>query len=381
MKFGEITMSHYTKEYSQLVIKHAIARAEFESLSQAYLADFLEIDAPRITRAKQGKYRLGNSQITALLNRFGSPKSDSGIYTEAILCDSFESFFKEHTAVHHAHFHYLLGLWFNNESCKDDIAKKVAPILISRDTNEPAPRKESILFGADEPHISMSKKWLDKQVRKVEFQNWYVLAEDKVNNPHFENGRMYCHLPDLKDGDWSNIGYLSNSHTLFALGYYVKHIDPGYALSKKSDVPVLPIKCTLTPVVVTGKEIAHYLERLDTELFTLPSPVGKGFEGPECKQGYDDKLAPEITGKVSFEKISCVSVSVYLNKNMEYCFKINESKNGSNLEFIIKNVDQLKVFEQYNKLRAFYKLPETDLTELKSNIAEHGGYIPGALVL
>ena len=374
-------MSHYTKEYSQLVIKHAIARAEFESLSQAYLADFLEIDAPRITRAKQGKYRLGNSQITALLNRFGSPKSDSGIYTEAILCDSLESFFKEHTAVHHAHFHFLLGLWFTSESCKDDIAKKVAPVLISPDTNEPVPRDHRTLYGSDNPHISMSKKWLDKQVQKKEFKNWYVLAEDKVNNPHFDNGRMHCYLPDLQDGDWSNIGYISNSHTLFALGYYIKHIDPGYTLSKKSEVPVLPRKYALTPMVITGKEIAYYTERLDMEVFNIPSPVGKGFEGPECRQNWEDPIAPEIVGKVNFEKISCVSVSVYLNKNMEYCFKIIESKNKSSIEFVIKNVDQLKVFEQYNQLRSYYKLPETDLTELKMNVAEHGGYIPGALVL
>ena len=66
---------------------------------------------------------------------------------------------------------------------------------------------------------------------------------------------------------------------------------------------------------------------------------------------------------------------------MEYCFKIIESKNKSSIEFVIKNVDQLKVFEQYNQLRSYYKLPETDLTELKMNVAEHGGYIPGALVL
>jgi hypothetical protein len=374
-------MSNYTKEYSQLVIKHAIARAEFESLNQAYLADFLEIDAPRITRAKQGKSRLGNSQITALLNRFGSPKSDSGIYTEVILCDSFDSFFKEHTAVHHAHFHYLLGLWFTNESCKDDIAKKVAPILIYPDTNEPLPRKERMFFSSDNPHISLSKKWLDKQIRKIEFQNWYLLAEKEINNPRIDDGEVYCNLPNLKDGDWSNIGYISNKQTLFALGYYIKHIDPKYTLSNTSHAPVLPKKCTLTPMVITGKEIAYYLEKLDTATFPLLSPVGKGFEGPECKQNRAEPLAAEITGKVSFEKIGCVSVSVYLNKNMEYCFKIIETKNNSSLEFIIKNVDQLKVFEQYNELRAFYKLPKTDLTELKTNIAEHGGYIPGALVL
>ena len=373
-------MSHYTKEYSQLVIKHAIARAEFESLSQAYLADFLEIDAPRITRAKQGKYRLGNSQITALLNRFGSPKSDSGIYTEAILCDSIGSFFKEHTAVHHAHFHYLLSLWFTNDQCKDHIAKDIAPILISPDSNKPIPRDHITLYGSDKPHIGESKKWIDEQVHKIEFQNWYLLAEEAINNPSTYDGKMYCNLPDLKDGDWSNIGFI-NKQTLFALGYYIKHIDPEYALSKTSDTPILHKKCVLTPMVITGKEIAYYTERLDMEVFNIPSPVGKGFEGPECRQNWEAPIAPEIVGKVNFEKISCVSVSVYLNKNMEYCFKIIESKNRASIEFVIKNVDQLKIFEQYNQLRSYYKLPETDLTELKMNIAEHGGYIPGALVL
>ena len=73
------------KQYSQLVIMHAISQLKETGKNQKDLAALIGIPEPRITEAKNGAYTLNARNIEEIGRLFGLPKRGKGRYVRAEL--------------------------------------------------------------------------------------------------------------------------------------------------------------------------------------------------------------------------------------------------------------------------------------------------------
>jgi len=367
----------YNKEYSTLVMNHAIARAEFEGINQKGISSETEIRTETITRAKQGKQSLTTSEIDILIKRFGSPKNKEGLYVEAVVFDTLDDFTKNHSRVHVDNFHKELATWFCNDQIKSALAESLAPVKLENSEND------SSLFHRDEIDLHKSKKWLDKYLREADYLEWYEecqrLIKDFDSNTTNTNHSSEIKLPILASGPWSKVNTYSKLNFLFALGYLIEIVKPDYSFSNNQEYIYPSTVHTLSPVVITGDIVYSFSgdEIIKSELKeTVENPLGNGFSGKDYLRSDDLDFGMDRT--ISFKHISYVQVDLYLNSKMDYRLLITVDFHKS---FVIKIINPLHVLEECNKIRKYFSATEHELFTLKQGIAEKGGYIPGAIVL
>jgi hypothetical protein len=379
----------YTKEYSTLVMNHSIARAEFQSMNQKDISEATDIRTETITRAKQGQAKLSPNQINRLVEMFGRPKNKEGMYVEAVVFDTLDLFIENHSLVHVERFNNELATWFCDERVKDALIKKLTPVMkeINYESEE-----SYFLKPKEEVDINKSKKWLAHYIHDADFKEWYEEAKSSIaefENPLAEKSHnREVQMPSLSSGPWKSLNTFGLLKTLYVLGYLIEKVLPNYCFSKDHEHKASKLKYAETPTILTG-EIIESIDSsgllssmsLSKELLRhlVNIPTGRGFSKTEDMKVIGTDLV--IKNYFSLEQmVEFAQVDLFLNSKMEYRFLITVTGNHM-MNIVIKNVDPLRVLDEYNKLCGYFKLGQHKIFELKQSIAEKGGYIPGAEVL
>lgn len=344
-------------------INHAIAYYESLGKKQKELALVLGIEQSRISEIKNAKAKMSPNLMDKIVDLCGAPRREPGRFEIAELYDNLESFLDHFIPV-------TRNQWYRDilhELSNDHIVEKMLKGcgLNDGNRNELVSKINTLVRG---DYFSITSP-LAKAPIELESHGLSILDEETYQRL-MQLHLLVKDLPDFKFGCGKTV-----------------------CLN-----PLIPRE----PVVLTGKRIAAFMADMTNHPYPINKAVEQELKNIPNKSYYIAKHIPQP------EVWAEIRVEVYLSEMMNYHILIHMSRthferlnidetesviegyewcnydaviDESDRIAIIKNINNLELFNQIEALRKWQGLAQDNLTELKRNIAKSGGHIPGALVL
>ncbi|WP_299196102.1 hypothetical protein [uncultured Amphritea sp.] len=278
------------------------------------------------------------------------------------------------------------------------------------------------------------KKKLDKLLsvmKTPEFSKWLIEARlylNKLRNTYDDPDKIfqmmsatgfYCieeiHniIPEGKNNHLPSDGSLDklfekhglkpstlSEMSLFLIGSLEKHF-------RESDLPTIGSATAvqqsteeIKDYVITGKKIWSNKDRftdpkvgeLSIETIFFPDIKDRpDWTYPILEDRHRLKLPPEKgTTDLSVDRWTTYEISLFLKDNCDYALMLSlgsyENRYSDVIHhperfIVIPNIPGLQLFKELDEMRKWLTLPELPLSKIKKDIAKHGGYVPGAIVI
>gem|GEM_PF-5414560 len=366
-------MAIVTKEESMLLIQHAISGIINEGENQQVLAKYLEVDPPRLTEAKKGRWTMRDYHRTLIIDRFGYPRRGKGEYIKASVYETVSAFTDDYVPSSKVRYKRRLYELFT----RTDYQLLIGSYFILPD-----------FIGIDNPDaLKMKLHRLEKLLLLDGFTQW--LDEQRSNDSNNKS------IDTLADSILFEVGLTISSFVenrvyivLYKLGLFKVDVMPSFTFASTADVPSL----ANSELVLTGDVVLNYSDIVN-ETGTLNSvscvhgEYGRSFF-PTCAgnfivdsivQGSEINSMPDHWNKVEMR--------LFLSENMEYhlvinlikecyVYDINDARN-----VVVTCIDRIGFLQEIEKMRKWLGLSYDMHDQLKSKLAKVGGFIPGARVL
>lgn len=365
-------MANVSKEESVLLIQHAISAIKNEGETQRDLATYLEVEQPRLTEAKKGKWKIGNSQRQLIIDRFGYPRRGKGEYIKAELYGTVSKFIDDFESSSKARYKRRLYQLFTRSDYQQLIGSyfrlsDFSDVDIDKALNLKLECLEKLLI------LGGFTQWIDAQRENESKERSISAIEASILH---EAGLMISSFVD------SSVYVI-----LYKLGLFKLYVMPSFTFISSESVPSL----TNTELVLSGDVVLNYSKNVKHE--TLNS-VGN-FHG-----AYGRSFFPIYSGKLGGEHIQSgaainsmpdrwdsAEMRLFLSESMEYHLVIHLIKEahmydiGGSRSIVVTCIDRIGFLQELELIRKWLGLPHDMYDQVKSEIAKVGGFIPGARVL
>lgn len=375
------------KEYSIAVILHATGRARYEGKKERDIADYLGVDPSNISKYKNGKSILSPNNIRLLIKKYGQPVRESGLYLETEICDTIESYIARTEKRLINGITQVLSDYFNNSQVLTSLADIVSDHVV-----EPPFVFSS---GCALHNVPRVLAWLAENINTEVFIHWYESylrhmasqSKDDIQKHHFIEPKELRLGQQSDEWQKSMIDQFDNP-LMHLLGYY-HQLDPTFSVAAPAPTPVTPDIRTMHEVVLTGSPIltmrsdALNVDISPIDLFMKTQPVAT----PSMLLNERNKEIPPDSVKYLYGALNKAilrksEVELYLNPDMQYRVKITETWGDDNVStVIIRRLPADRIVENYTQLQEFFLVSISKATDLKTAIAERGGFLPGVTLL
>tara|TARA_Y100000766_G_scaffold271340_1_gene270106 strand:- start:7663 stop:8802 length:1140 start_codon:yes stop_codon:yes gene_type:complete len=375
------------KEYSIAVILHATGRARYEGKKERDIADYLGVDPSNISKYKNGKSILSPNNIRLLIKQYGQPVRESGVYLETEICDTVESYIARTEKRLINGITRVLCDYFNNSQ----VLKSIADIVSDQVVEPP------FVFSpcCADHNVPRVLEWLAENINTEVFKNWYETYLRHMQSRNIDDIQKHHFIEpkELRLGqqsdEWKQSAIGQHQNPLFHLLGYYHRIDPNFTVAAPKPTPVTKDTRSIHEVVLTGSPIltmrsdAINADIAPIEIFIKTQPVAT----PSLH--LNDRFAERSPETVKYLYLALKkallrksSIELYLNPDMQYRVKITETWGDDNVStVIIRHLPADRIVELYTQLQEFFLVDISKETELKTAIAERGGFLPGVTLL
>ncbi|TNE94836.1 hypothetical protein [Porticoccus sp.] len=416
-------MEKLSNEETKRLLDHACSAAQ---MTATKVADILDVPAPRISEGRNMAWRLNQTQADKLTEKFGRPRGKAGIFIRAERRESIQHFLdNEKPLSEYRHFKRAKA-FFDSQEFQNKLADALqlsdeSPSLLQsiekkRQSKTAENRKSrlDILFSIMQTPefarwLSSAGVYLNRlcdtyddlnEIYRMMGASTYYAIDDLPNiDPQGSNENLSSEnsLDEILRSHSLNIQQLG-AMRLFLVGALEQSLRGPTSSNQTAE--------SLTEMheyVITGQKIWSY-----TGAFSEPKRGEIGIDNehlPEIKNGPD--WTPLLTGDYSSllsthlapeQKATPLSVdfwttyeaTLFMNDNCDYAFWLSLASDrqlkGEIIHFPTRNIvvpfiSGSELFKELEKIRAWLTLPELPLITIKTDIAKHGGYLPGTIVI
>lgn len=408
----------------------------------AKLAELLNVQPPRVTEGRKGEWCMTEQHKQLIIDNFGAPKGKPGTFVQAESHDSLDAFFdNEERLSRHRHLAQIAQI-VNTKEFKQDLAKAVqwADETVVQIEEQGRPDsdgdwKEKLERLTDLMALPEFAQWLEgstlylKRLRECEEyrddpeklagnMGWIT---SNINIDQLLDLEITDNIPDEVPWDSSllelakQLGIRIESRlvfpTLFLLGH-LRHsthqLEAATGLTLEQPyTPMtglrIPAPSIIEDYVITGSCIFD-----DEGVFNTPKIGAPCLDAifiplwqeqpqlsfPLTVDLFDRYVTDTPKRSLSVDYWVSYRVAVYLKDNCDYAlhlnlrdYDLNEAVHrlyqplGRERNIVIPDIPAPELFKVLEELRKWLGMPELPLFELKSRIAQQGGYIPGARVI
>lgn len=357
-----------SKEESIIWVNHGLAYFESIGKKQKDFAEYLELEASRMSDLKNRKNarKLHKYEIEKIIKLCGYPRREPGRFEYAELYESIEDFFKQFIPVTENRYHQIMFRHFSDE-------KTVESVL------------EGCVFENDIREKNIAT--INGLVRSNEFSE-ICKVELNVSKVELESISSLFGVVIKDDNTFRLLDQLRS----------LIHAQPSFYFGSLNNERLYEIVIP-EPVVITGSRIIAMMPNNQHHDYPVNNTIAK-----HCSSVSSTKGIPNL------DHWKDIRVEVYLSENMNYHLLIHMSREHiepkdlndyqrstipSGYDFcnydaevkemdriaVIKKVNSRALIEQVFQLTQWQGLEEHSFYELKQNIAKSGGHVPGAKVL
>jgi hypothetical protein len=374
---------YITKEYSIAVINHAIASAKFNNEKQADIAFLLGVDNSNIPKYKSGKQKLSPNNVKILTEHYGMPRQAKGEYIEATLYKSVDEYLNAiDERIKDLYCSALTELFRSPKVMKAIASAVTARPIRGTDNSDPFTRMQFSYQGCEDEEIPQIISWVNDAIKTDSFKQWYeemlLFTEQQSANERYIRQST---PPPLDKGEWCNaLIFPDDTPLFFLLADYYFNFSAKFALPFEGTFKSKHYK--KEPVVLTGDEILNLLPNyhpfvrrtshvfLDRNFSSLREKPRIGGIDLSSELGPFKDLSP-----------SEPQIFLFMNKDMVYRLYIIEYWKNKKFDIVITDIPQQEIFNVFGKLQETFGFDKQSEFELRTKVAEAGGFIPGARVL
>jgi len=401
-------------ERTKLLLDHAVSSNANETAKK--VAKYLKIEESRVSEGRRAEYRIDAALEECLIEKYGAPTGKPGVYIIAETTESIGLFIERVDRVSTSLHLEQLDNFYKAKHTKDSLADALEPPILEIGSLDTTARKRK--------HSAKSQNDRLKRLEKLRtimltdgFNEWLEEVSSAITqtlSPAFGFGKEILDTDITKlNGEWlestiinGEIGCpeVSSSFSsltkesglffgnipllyLFCLGkfiqarkrnldHYFTYLNNGAKNSDQNEYVITGkiIWAEKNPfsIIKPGKIAFHPLSEIASnqikQVIWMKAPGDKNsslFGGFwEHYSGYSIKL---------YHQDTCVyTLTVVLHSSLEESCDWN---------IIIPKISSIHLFKELEHLRKWLELPEIPLVEIKTKIAELGGYVPGTIVI
>ena len=374
---------YITKEYSMAVINHAIASAKFNNEKQADIAFLLGVDNSNIPKYKSGKQKLSPNNVKILTEHYGIPRQAKGEYIEATLYKTVDEYLSAiDERVDDLYCSALTELFSSPKVLKAIASAVTAKPIRGTDNSDPFTRMQFSFQGCKDEEIPQIISWVNDAIKTDSFKTWFeeMLTFTKQQSANERYIRQPT-PPPLDKGEWCNaLIFPDDTPLFFLLADYYFNFSAKFALPFDGTFKSEHYKTE--PVVLTGDEILT--------LFPDCNPFVRRTSHVFLEKNFSSLIDKPAMGNIDlsselrpFEdlKPSEPQIFLFMNKDMVYRLYIIEHWKNKRFDIVITDIPQQEIFNVFRKLQKTFGFDKKSEFELRTKVAEAGGFIPGARVL
>jgi len=373
-------MKTYTKQDSQLLIKHCInaySAGGKDKTQKQFSKDYL-IPEARISESKRGKGGINNDKLMTLEEEYGFPRRATGHYVQAEVYSTLDEFLNHFNAIadkrHHNHMEQL---------CKTSKFKDIILDLFN------SKKEDSHTSLKNDGELTLQN--LDNLLNSEELGEWYACELASISN-----GR---NQPEIK-----YISTLLFEHNLFAsplnpeirvarvlfrLAHYKYNISPDFSLSKKVDLEEIKS----SELVVCGDIIIDEIVQADYFLKKSKQATDldyfkriKEVQLPDYAIGIGNNSTYDLSTS-NYDNWQRIKLRIILTASLKYHLIVDFRDNGSfsssgnDRSIFIEDFGKSNALSELKRIIETFGLDTIDIENIKSNLALLGASIPGARIL
>jgi hypothetical protein len=372
-------MKTYTKQNSQLLIKHCInaySAGGKDKTQKQFSKDYL-IPEARISESKRGKGGISNDKLMTLEEEYGFPRRGTGHYVQAEVYSTLDEFLNNFNAIankrHHNHMEQL---------CKTSKFKDIILDLFhSKEGN-------SHTGLANSKELTLQN--LDNLLNSEELGEWYVCELASISNGRNQPEIKYISTLLFEHNLCASPLNLEIrvARVLFRLAHYKYNIAPDFSLAKKADLEEIQSSELVVCGDIIIDEIVHadcFLKKSKQETDIDYFKTLEKVQLPDYAIGIESSTYDHNTS--SYDNWQRIKLRIILTASLKYHLVIDFldegsfSSSGSNRSVIIEDFGKSNVLSELKRIIETFGLDTIDIENIKSNLALLGASIPGARVL
>ena len=393
-------MSGISKHESKLFTQHAIIAAQHEGLNQKKLAEKLGLEETRLSEAKNGKSSILPSTRDQIIELYGMPRRGQGQFVDAETYKSVEHFIQSYQKV-----------------TQQRHLDRLVTTFSRTDYQEIIRRLFGIKEGWDQPADVQTKMKVDMIngiLNDKRFIQWgkevdlYLSEEtdrfDRKPLPSFDESLLVSLLKGFqnRDSDIFSIAHREGAKSKdFISGFYwlwfTKFNIPAFEFGNKQSVSapqtkelILTGDLILDSSYQTGK--VRNINHLTMESWYNSKShfTGLGHVPSRCDILPLLEIPDSSLINSKPDHWPTTSIKLYLSESLEYHLWItldggHEVRTYQDLidprEIVIPHIHWSELYDEIEKIRKWVGAPSSPIKKIKENIANAGGYVPGAEVL
>lgn len=376
-----------TQDETTRLLEHVCSRGE---MTNQLVADLIEVEPPRISEGRKGKWRLTRDKAEKLELEFGKPRAEKGVYVFAELLGEgiaqARKTIPELASVRHRQ--RCLDVWHHK-----DVRKGLAGDVIYDET--PLDWSEKKERDKDDGFwIEVFDKF-DALLDSNEFKTLIKRLRDKVASIVWEESEAPEASYNLKNDDfYCGIALAKKAEASANLeGITLKRLHPfsllQYSALKELDEKSIVADSQPFDIVITGELIREWRGKLEVPIVgascsnRLVFPIdGNPVQAFPLRSFLNDEKHP-----LNVDCYDSFSASLYLTHRLEYALVLHlydhryTSFRTPERTFVITGIRSAKLFDELADLQNWLGLEDLGLGFVKVGLAELGGYIPGAKII
>ncbi len=372
-----------SKEESMLLIQHAISAYLNEGKNQKELGALLGIDGSRISEAKIGKWKLSPSQRQMIIDNYGYPRRGKGQYIKAEVYDTVTEFIDDY-----------------EDSSKKRLKRRFYELLMRKDYQDVIVRKLAPLKGSVGKNIGGYSEFelpafdielVETILSQPEIKIWY----DNYNSKKVPDYNYLSLMSSIHDDLIDNLNPQFEA-ILYRIAQFKFELMPEFSFFSGVDVPSIPHK----ELIITGDEVLNFKSdccRLEfnkvADLFGSRELYGP-FSTCGISEGSVINDNPDNWERVILRLYLSESMHYHLWIRLDDTHHVADYEDHYNADYqagitddglvrniVIKDLCRINFLKEIEIIRKWCGWPFDFNDDIKRELAQVGGYIPGAEVL
>lgn len=340
-------MAGIEAQESILLIEHAISTFKHQGKNQSDLAEFLGIEATRLSEGKKGNWRLMPTQKNLITREFGYPRQGKGVYVHAEHYSTVSQFIESFHEIGDSRFHQRVSSSLSRTKYLDAFLEQIEVRESSNSSNE--------------VKIGLLNEYIDSN----DFSNWFEIA--KTDNYIPNNLTTSYSWDKLLRASEGSHQYSIISSYLYRVGLLKFANDSSYTIGSNKNENLNQVELVLSGSIILDADIAINTNKKLTSSISVPSQFSKFMFS-------DSHMSPDSWSRVKLQ--------LFLSESMRYnvliIFEPSPRHSTEQRQVVIEDLDQTTLFQQIEELRKFFGESSSYENRIKQKIAENGGYVPGA---
>ncbi|KZZ14742.1 hypothetical protein A3750_13635 [Oleiphilus sp. HI0079] len=390
------TQERLTQDETTRLLDHVCSRGD---MTNQLVADLIEVEPPRISEGRNGKWRLPRDKAAKLELEFGKPRAEKGVYVFAELLEEGIAQARKNIPdlASARHRQRCLDVWHNKEM-RRELAQKVIYDETPLDWSAKDERDNDHEFWAgvfekfDALLASNEFKTLIKRLRdKASSIAW---EESRAQQASYElqyNNDFYCGIPIAKKAEAR-----ANCE-----GISLQSLHPFSLLQcaalKELDEGTIVADSRPFDIVVTGELIHEWRGEIEVSIvgascskslvFPIEGNLVQAFPLSHMHLGDRECEFKSRMHSLNVDRYDAFEASLYLTKRLEYVLILTLSEKSRYVTgtpdrpMVITGIRSAKLFDELAHLQDWLGIKDLGLGYVKAELAGLGGYIPGAKII